>query len=202
MRRAPTRSRRGLILRGGIALLAVCLTIGGGWWLRTSSAFTVQKVESGAYRFTAQDELEGIFGSFLGRNIWTLSSADVTDSLSVLPWVRDLQVRRRLPGSIEVDFREWRPLLVIETETNGRGKAGGPLVVVEDGWPVGLYTQREALEAKDEARETPVEAVMSAGVLRVIDGGPVFALSPVERASRLAREKAKIAVADGGAGWV
>ena len=47
-----------------------------------------------------------------------------------------------------------------------------------------------------------VEAVMSAGVFRVIDGGPVFALSPVERASRLAREKAKIAVTDGGAGWV
>ena len=54
----------------------------------------------------------------------------------------------------------------------------------------------------ESAGRSSVEAVMSAGVFRVIEGGPVFALSPVERASHLAREKAKIAVADGGAGWV
>jgi len=54
----------------------------------------------------------------------------------------------------------------------------------------------------ENAGRSSIEAVMSAGVLRVIDGGPVFALSPVERASRLAREKAKVAVTDGGSGWV
>ena len=54
----------------------------------------------------------------------------------------------------------------------------------------------------ESAGRLSIEAVMSTGVFRVIDGGPVFALSPVERASRLAREKTKVAVADGGDGWV
>jgi hypothetical protein len=35
-------------------------------------------------------------------------------------------------------------------------------VVVEDDWPVGLFTQREALDARDRERNTPVEEVMSA----------------------------------------
>lgn len=39
------------------------------------------------------------------------------------------------------------------------------LVVVEDDWPIGLFTQREALEARDRERNTPVEEVMSASLL-------------------------------------
>jgi predicted transcriptional regulator len=39
------------------------------------------------------------------------------------------------------------------------------LVVVEDDWPVGLFTQREALEAHDRERHTAVEEVMSASLL-------------------------------------
>jgi predicted transcriptional regulator len=39
------------------------------------------------------------------------------------------------------------------------------LVVVEDDWPVGLFTQREALEAHDRERNTSVEEVMNAALL-------------------------------------
>jgi CBS domain-containing protein len=39
------------------------------------------------------------------------------------------------------------------------------LVVVEDDWPIGLFTQREALEARDRERNTPVEETMSAALL-------------------------------------
>jgi cell division septal protein FtsQ len=128
VRRVPARDRRRLLIRGGLVTTIVLVLAAGGWWLRTSSVFSVQRVESGSYRFTSQQELEGVFGSLLGRNIWTLSGTTVADSLAGLPWVRDLQVRRRLPGSIQVDFREWRPLLVLE---NANG--GAPEVVVEDG---------------------------------------------------------------------
>jgi hypothetical protein len=130
VRRAPARSHRALLLRLGGGLLGVMMVLGAGWWLRTSPTFAVQTVESGSYRFTAQGELEQVFGSFLGRNIWTLSSEDVADTLATLPWVRDLQVHRRLPGALEVDFREWRPLLIMEPA--GRA-AEGLQVVVEDG---------------------------------------------------------------------
>jgi predicted transcriptional regulator len=39
------------------------------------------------------------------------------------------------------------------------------LVVVEDDWPVGSFAQREALEAHDRERNTPVEEVMNAALL-------------------------------------
>jgi CBS domain-containing protein len=39
------------------------------------------------------------------------------------------------------------------------------LLAVEDGWPVGIFTQREALEARDQPRDTPVDEVMSSAML-------------------------------------
>ena len=41
-----------------------------------------------------------------------------------------------------------------------RGHASG-IVVVEDGWPVGIFAKRQALEAKDHPRSTAVGDVMS-----------------------------------------
>jgi hypothetical protein len=53
----------------------------------------------------------------------------VVDSLGGLPWVKDLKVRRRLPGSLAVDFREWRPLLMLEADRAGEK----PLILAEGG---------------------------------------------------------------------
>jgi signal-transduction protein with cAMP-binding, CBS, and nucleotidyltransferase domain len=39
------------------------------------------------------------------------------------------------------------------------------LVVVENGWPVGIFTEVEALESRDHPRSTPVEEVMSPRIL-------------------------------------
>jgi CBS domain-containing protein len=45
-----------------------------------------------------------------------------------------------------------------------RGHASG-LVVVEDGWPVGIFSKRQALEARDEPRSVAVGDVMSPKIL-------------------------------------
>ena len=39
------------------------------------------------------------------------------------------------------------------------------LIVVDDGWPVGLFSQREALEARDLPRDTQVEQAMGCAML-------------------------------------
>lgn len=39
------------------------------------------------------------------------------------------------------------------------------LIVVEEGWPIGLFTQREALECGDFPRDTSVDVVMNAAML-------------------------------------
>jgi hypothetical protein len=128
VRRPRARSRKKLYLRAGAGLVFLVALAAGTWWLATSPVFALRQVESGAYRYTDQADLERVFGTFLGQNIWTVRTGDVSDSMGSLPWVRDLQVHKRLPGGLEVDFREWRPVLALETEP------GQPrLVVVEDG---------------------------------------------------------------------
>ena len=129
VRRQKEISRKGLWLKLSALLLVLGILVAGGFYTAGSDYFEVVRVESGSYRFTPKEDLDGMLTGYLGRNIWTLSEAQVADSLTTLPWVRDLHVLKRLPGTIEVDFREWRPLLALEPSTGG----GTALVMVEDG---------------------------------------------------------------------
>jgi CBS domain-containing protein len=54
-------------------------------------------------------------------------------------------------------------------ERLGKAHVTGLIVVDESQWPVGIFSQREALEAKDEARATTVEQVMNPAVLTLPD---------------------------------
>jgi CBS domain-containing protein len=56
------------------------------------------------------------------------------------------------------------------------------LVVCEDDWPVGIYTQREALEAAALDRHRPVEEAMSCAMLCLPPR------TPIHRAATLALE--------------
>ena len=133
VRRAPRLSRTGLAMKAGAGVGVLAVAGLGIWWLLTSPTFAVTRVESGDYRFTSQVELETALADLLGRNIWTLSTDEITDRLADLPWVRDLRVRRSLPNTIEVDFREWRPLWQM-SEIRGAGTRNlRPLVLIGDG---------------------------------------------------------------------
>ena len=48
------------------------------------------------------------------------------------------------------------------------------LVVVEDDWPIGVFTQEEALEAKDVPRDTNVEDVLSPAMLCLDVDTPLY----------------------------
>lgn len=117
-RRTPVPRRRRL-WRLGLALALAGALGAGAWWLLTAETFDVSRVQSGSYRFTAKAELDSVLSLFLGRNIWTLRRQEVADALQDLDWVRDLHVSRRLPDTIEVDFREWRPLAVLAPADSG-----------------------------------------------------------------------------------
>jgi len=58
------------------------------------------------------------------------------------------------------------------TERLGKARVTG-LVVVDDGWPVGVFSQFEAMEARDVRRETPVEEVMSPAILLLTSRTPI-----------------------------
>lgn len=54
--------------------------------------------------------------------------------------------------------------LAVAVERLDKAHVSG-LVVMEDDWPIGVFTQIEALEAKDLARDTPVEQALSPAML-------------------------------------
>jgi len=60
----------------------------------------------------------------------------------------------------------------LATERLGKARVTG-LVVVDEGWPVGVFSEFEAMEARDARRETPVEEVMSPAILILTSRTPV-----------------------------
>lgn len=106
----PSRRRLGLITT---LVLVAALGVGGIYWAAHSELLAVTRIETGNYRFTSPAALDAALGPFLGRNLLTVSKSEVADSLATLVWVRDLRIGRRLPGTLAVDFREWRPLAVL-----------------------------------------------------------------------------------------
>ncbi len=62
----------------------------------------------------------------------------------------------------------------VATERLTRAHAHGLVVVDEEHWPVGLFTQRDALLARHEAATTSVESVMSHGMLCLHVTTPLF----------------------------
>ncbi len=148
-RAAPVR--RHFQWRRWVMSAAAVLVVGvGGWWLTLSGVFAVSRLGTGAYRFTEERALKSALAPLLGRNLWSLDRADVKDALAPLPWVRDVFVQRRLPGAVDIELIEWRPILV----------------VAESGAPVGAST----LVLVEDGRVLPFPRRLSAPVLPVLTG--------------------------------
>jgi CBS domain-containing protein len=60
------------------------------------------------------------------------------------------------------------------TERLARAHAHGLVVVDEEGWPVGLFTQRDALMARHHPTSASVESAMSHGMLCLHSSTPLF----------------------------
>ena len=61
VRRGPQRSQRALYVRAGAGLSTLILMAAAVWWALNSSTFAVQRIESGAYRYTSETELQDAF---------------------------------------------------------------------------------------------------------------------------------------------
>jgi len=126
----PSRRRLGLITT---LVLAAGLGVGAIYWAAHSELLAVTRIETGNYRFTSPAALDAALGPFLGRNLLTVGKSEVADSLATLAWVRDLRIGRRLPGTLAVDFREWRPLAVLAQADLPRARRSRAWVLGDNG---------------------------------------------------------------------
>jgi len=108
----------------------------------------------------AKDRLHRVFVEDSGKLVGVLSTKDVMLA------IRDKRVRSPIAewmSSPVFTIRADEPVSLAVERLEKAHVTG--LVVVEDDWPVGLFTQREALEASERERSTPVEEVMTAALL-------------------------------------
>jgi predicted transcriptional regulator len=74
----------------------------------------------------------------------------------------------------------------LATERLEKARVQG-LVVVDEGWPIGVFTQREALEARHRPRRTPVEEVMNPAMLSLEAETPLHRAAAQAEALRVRR---------------
>ncbi len=77
--------------------------------------------------------------------------------------------------------------IALATERLGKAHVTGLLVVDDSGWPVGVFSQREALEAGDAPRSASVESAMNAAVLTLPDRSAIHNVARQARAMNARR---------------
>ena len=90
------------------AALAAALTI----------FFKVEEVTvSGNNRYTVQQVVE-VTGVEMGDNLFLLNKFDISDRLThQLPYIGDVQIRRRLPSTLTIEVKEIQAAAAVEVET-------------------------------------------------------------------------------------
>lgn len=118
-----------------------------------------------AARKMVEGHFHRVFIEDAGRLVGMLSTRDIMLA------IRDKRVQQPVDqwmSSPVFTIRVQEPTS-LATERLEKAHVTG-LVAVDDGWPVGIFAQREALEAKDLPRDTPVEDVMSSAFLALNAG--------------------------------
>lgn len=133
VRRRPQLRRGRLLVLVAFAVILLAGVGLAGRWLLSARLFTITRVEAGPYRFTAAKPLEELLAQALGRNIWAHDTASLAEAIGTLPWIRDVSVVRRLPGTLAVTFREWRPLLIVAPPSARGAAPQSSLVMLENG---------------------------------------------------------------------
>jgi len=101
------RTRRRSRLRGALVLLVVLVSlIGSGWVLLRSSAFSVERVTVGGVQRLTADQVRAWAAIEPGTPLARLDTDAVVRRLAGLAPVRDVEVVRRWPRTVEIRVRE------------------------------------------------------------------------------------------------
>jgi len=87
----------------------------GGWLLLGSEYFAIKQIiiEGGERVQRAREDLRRLIGIRAGENIFMADLERARAALLRLPWVREVQLRRRLPSRIEILIEERRPFVLV-----------------------------------------------------------------------------------------
>lgn len=103
-------------------------------WGRNSSSFEVQRVAvTGTDLVPRRRALRLLRREFTGRNLFTVTTADVRKALSSQPYVADVSVDRDFPSTLRVDISEYEPVAYALSGGRWYVLAGDAYVICEVG---------------------------------------------------------------------
>lgn len=119
------RGRRRAVML--VALAAVLIAVGLFLCLRSSDVFAVKRVTATAVEHVTEDEIGQATADARGVSLLRLSTAAIEADLSALPYVRDVEVHRRFPDTLEIRLVEYEPIACL------RAADGKTWLVGDDG---------------------------------------------------------------------
>lgn len=123
-RRSDPAQVRAAVKKGlgrALKVLGVCLAVaavvvltafgtrGARHWLQTSPTFAVENIHVSGLKNASQADVLARCGIRKGDNIFDVDVDDVARALGEHPWIRDVEVRRRLPRSVFISVTEHVP---------------------------------------------------------------------------------------------
>lgn len=148
--RRKSMLRRVARLLGNLTLLG--LVAGGVVWgwasVRSDSRFDIREITiEGPERI--DERATGIVEAVRGSNLFTIDLGELRDELEAIDWIREVEIEKRIPGSLEVVIRERIPVATVL-------RKGREVWVDEDGNAFPVWPQ---YELKDLPRvDTPTLA--------------------------------------------
>jgi len=97
-----------------IGLLLWCVWVGVRkvfWW--ASGVPTVRRIEVVGARMADPEEVIRRCGVVVGAQLYRLDIKEVVQRVREIPWVRDVRIRRRLPGKLVIVLEERDPVALV-----------------------------------------------------------------------------------------
>jgi cell division protein FtsQ len=114
---APARRHRSwltnwrLVLRVGVVMgLALYAGYRGASWLFSADVLVVERVDLTGHRNLSRGEVEALLEGIHGQRMLTIDLDTWRLRLLGSPWVADVAIRRRLPGTVVVAITERQPI--------------------------------------------------------------------------------------------
>jgi len=155
--------------------------------VRDAMTHAIRTVQPGdsinkAARVMVDNHLHRVFVVDKGRLVGVLSTKDVMLAVSA---AKDARPISELMSSPVLTVRVDDPV-ALAVERLEQAHVSG-VVVTENDWPVGVFTQVESLTASSVPRDTPVEDVMSHAMLCMTVSTPTFRAAAQAAATRARR---------------
>ncbi len=136
------RRRAGLIFLVALVVVAVVAFL----WLRSSSVFAVEAVTASATQHVTEEQIAEAAAGARGQSLLKVSTGDIENALSDLPYARTVHVYRKFPNGLDVEIEEYEPAARGAGRERqgvaggrrrarpGEGHAAGALVACRSSW--------------------------------------------------------------------